>query len=337
MKKHLFTALCTITALSLAACSSKGSVPVPSDQTSVSNPDGSGIWKPEKPITLIVFAGAGGGADVSCRTLASYAEKYLGQNIVIQNITGGGGSVGLNQLVSSAPDGYTIAYISPGKSNNDILLEGVAASVGDYTPIVKYASDPNILIASKSMGITNFDEFISKTQSEPEKVTIGLAGTWGNGEFLRIQLERKFDLKFKRMVYDSGILAANAVASGDCMCSGPFYTEGIAQIESDNVVPLAVTSSSRMELLPEIPTVAELTGSDFSWYVWRGIVGPKGMDEKIVAALSSAFEQACSDPEYQKKALELGINTDFQNYREFKEFFLEDHQIYREMIENESL
>lgn len=329
MKKKRLLSMVMVLAMAIslfAGCSSSSAETSTEDEA----------WMPSQPITILVLAAAGGGADISCRLLATYAEEYLGQSIVIQNVSGGGGSIALQQLITSEPDGYTLAYMSPPKSNNDLLLEGVDTTIDDYTAIAKFSSDPNIITISKDLGVDNFNDFLGYVESNPGAVTYGLAGSWGNGEFLRIKLEDDFGIEFKRMVFDSGTLAATSVAAGDCAASAPFYVECIAQLDADNLIPVAVTSEERLDLLPDVPTVAELTGTDFSWYVWRGIVGPADMDENIVATLSAAIEYACSNEEYQEKALEYGICTDFQDYNDFAEFFLEDHLVYREMIENNS-
>lgn len=293
-------------------------------------------WKPQKPISLIVSFAAGGGADIACRQLAAYVEKYLGGTIVIQNVAGGGGSIGLQQLIQAKPDGYAIAYISSSKTNNNLMLKGVTATIDDYTPIVKFASDPHLIVASKSLGVKTFEELIAKVKAEPGKITFGLGGAWGSHEFLRIVLEKEFGIQFKRMVYSSGNLAVGGVATGDCMVSAPFYTEGITHVESNNVIPLAITSRERFSLLPDVPTVAEISKSDFSWYMWRGIVGPAKMPENVLAALSDAFEKACNDPEYKAAALKLGILADFQNQKDFAKFFKEDHEHYKQMIESQN-
>ena len=291
-------------------------------------------WVPTKPITIIVSFAAGGGADVACRFLGSYLEQELGVKVVVQNVAGGGGSIGLQQLIDSAPDGYTIAYISSSKTNNNLTLEGVTATIDDYTPICKFSSDPHLVVTQKS-GATDFNSLLDYVKANPENVTFGIGGAWGSHEYLRIALEKQFDLKFKRMVYSSGNLAAGGVATGDCYMSTPFFSEVSAQIEAGNVNCVAVTSKERLTALPDVPTVGEATGTDFSWYMWRGFVGPAGMDEAAVKTISDAVEKVCSNSYYIEKAQEMGVYTDFQNYKDFKEFFYADHETYKQMIESQ--
>jgi len=293
-------------------------------------------WTPTKPITIIVSFAAGGGADVICRFLGSYLEQELGVKVVVQNVAGGGGSIGLQQLIDSDPDGYTIAYISASKTNNNLTLDGVTATIDDYTPICKFASDPHLVVTAKN-GAKDFASLIEYVKANPGNVTFGIGGAWGSHEFLRIALEKEFDLEFKRMVYSSGNLAAGGVATGDCYMSTPFYSEVSAQIEAGNVNCLAVTGTERLSALPDVPTVAEATGTDFSWYMWRGFVGPAGMDEAAVKTISDAVEKVCSNSYYVEKAQDMGVYTDFQNYEDFAVFFREDHEVYKEMIQSQDL
>lgn len=336
MKKFIALLLATLMILSCVGCAQKDITPEQPDTAQSETPVEEVAWTPTKPITLIVSFAAGGGADVACRLLASYVEKELGQTIVIQNVAGDGGSIGLQQMIDAKPDGYTLAYISSSKTNNNLTLDGVTATIEDYTPVVKFASDPHLIISSKSSGITTFNEMIEKVKNNPDSITFGLGGAWGSHEYLRIGLEDQFGIKFKRMVYSSGNLAAGGVASGDCMVSTPFYSEVAAHIDAGNVNVLAVTSRERLEALPDVPTVAELSGTDFSWYMWRGIVGPAGMDEAILKTFSDAFEKACMNEEYQAKALDVGVYTDFQNYEDFAEFFYADHEYYKQLIESQN-
>jgi len=349
-KRALALVLALAMMLALAACGSKtnantntNTTPDPTPSTSTTpdptpTPDpapAEETWKPTKPITIIVSFAAGGGADLACRFLGSYLEQELGVKIVVQNIAGGGGSIGLQQLIDSKADGYTIAYISASKTNNNLTLEGVTATIDDYTPICKFSSDPHLVITAKN-GATDFNSLLDYVKSNPGNVTFGIGGAWGSHEYLRIALENQFGVQFKRMVYSSGNLAAGGVATGDCYMSTPFFGEASAQIEAGNVNCVAVTSKTRMSALPDVPTVAEATGTDFSWYMWRGFVGPAGMPEAAVKTISDAVEKVCGNSYYVEKAEEMGVYTDFQNYKDFAEFFRADHETYKTMIQSQN-
>ncbi|WP_320129176.1 tripartite tricarboxylate transporter substrate binding protein [uncultured Sphaerochaeta sp.] len=286
---------------------------------------------PEKVIKIIVPYGAGGGADITVRLFSKYLEPILGQNIVIQNVTGGSGTIGWTQLINAKPDGYTLGYGDCLMSNGKLLFDGVQYDNSSFTPISKYASDPHIIVVSKSSGITSMDDLIAKAKENPGKMTFGLGGAWSSHDFLRISLEEKTGIKFNRMVFQSGAAAVNAVAGGNCDVAVPFTAEALAQIEAGNVMPLAITSSTRFAIIKDIPTLKEL-GFDFEHVMWRALVGPAGIPEAIIKILDKAMAQVLTDPEYQAQVLNAGSFALYEGYDTFKDSFNTSHEFYKKMI-----
>ncbi len=144
---------------------------------------------PNKPITMIVPYGAGGGADISIRMLAKYAEQELGQKIVVSNKTGGSGVVGTTALANAKPDGYTIGYIDPTKSNDKLLFEGVRYDDTSFKPIIRYSNDPQIIVVSKKSGIENISDLIEAANADPNGLTFGIGGAWTPWDFVKIKIE----------------------------------------------------------------------------------------------------------------------------------------------------
>ncbi|WHH60359.1 tripartite tricarboxylate transporter substrate binding protein [Petroclostridium sp. X23] len=291
---------------------------------------------PETTIKMIVPFGAGGGADISIRMISKYAEKHLGQKIVVNNVTGGSGTVGLTQLADSKNDGYTLGYFASTNSNDNLLFEGISYNADSFTPIVEIAADPHIIVASKKSGITNIEQLIAKAKEKPGEMTFGIGGAWTSWDFLKIKLEEQTGIKMKRMVFQGGAAAINAIASGDCDVAVPFVSEALPQIQASNVIPIAITSSERFELAKDIPTVKE-SGLDFEHTMWRGIAAPAGVSEEVASVLADAFKAAYDDPEYQKEALKAGMFCQFKGGDDFKEFYLDNHEKYKAMIEKTDL
>lgn len=331
MKRILTAILAGAMAMSLAACggSQEGGDSAPAANPA---PEADGAF-PSKMIQIIVPFGAGGGADISVRTLAKYAEKSLGQKIVIQNVTGGSGTVGLTKLADSPADGYTLGYFASTNSNDNLLFEGIQYGVDSFTPIVEYSADPHIIVASKKSGITDMDSLVAAAKEAPGALSLALGGAWTSHDFLRISLEDKLGVSFKRMVYQGGAEAITAVASGDVELAVPFVSEAIPQIQAGNVVPVAITSDERFDVVPDIPTIHE-QGIDYDHTMWRGLVAPAGVPQEAVDALAAAFETAWNDPEYQAEAKDAGTMTEFLKGDDFKTFYLENHESYKAMIES---
>lgn len=291
---------------------------------------------PSKTIQMIVPYGAGGGADISVRLLTKYLEEELGQKFIVQNVSGGSGTIGFNQLANAKADGYTLGYFSSTQSNDNLLFEGIRYDNTSFTPISMYASDPHIVIASKSSGITNMQELIAAAKKNPGEVTFGLGGAWTSHDFLRMNLENEAGIEFKRMVFQGGAAAVTAVAGENCTVAVPFVSEALAQIEAGNVVPIAISSKNRYQLADQIPTIME-SGLDFTHTMWRAIVGPAGLSDEVVQTIDAAMGKVMSNPDFQKEALAAGIFADYMDAEAFTAFYEENHALYKKLIEDAQL
>lgn len=289
---------------------------------------------PQKPVEVIVPFGAGGGADISVRILSKYAEKHLGQRIIVNNVTGGSGTIGFTQLSKAKPDGYTIGYFGNTTSNDKLLFEGIEYEADSFAPILHYAADPHIIVASKKSGITSLEELVEAAKANPGTISYGVGGAWTSHDFLRIALEKETGIELNRMVYQGGAEANNAVAGGDCDIAVPFVSEALAQIDAGNVVPLAITSDKRYELTPDIPTAIE-SGINFTHTMWRGIVAPKGTPEEVIKTIEDAYKKAYDDPAYQEEALKVGVFSSYKGGEDFKTFYLKNHEEIKETVESQ--
>nr|WP_319473299.1 tripartite tricarboxylate transporter substrate binding protein [uncultured Sphaerochaeta sp.] len=291
---------------------------------------------PSKTIQMIVPYGAGGGADISVRLLTKYLEEELGQKFIVQNVSGGSGTIGFNQLANAKADGYTLGYFSSTQSNDNLLFEGIRYDNTSFTPISMYASDPHIVIASRSSGITNMQELIAAAKKNPGEITFGLGGAWTSHDFLRMNLENEAGIEFKRMVFQGGAAAVTAVAGENCTVAVPFVSEALAQIEAGNVVPIAISSKNRYQLADQIPTIME-SGLDFTHTMWRAIVGPAGLSDEVVQTIDAAMGKVMSNPDFQKEALAAGIFADYMDAEAFSAFYEENHALYKKLIEDAQL
>ncbi|MCH3918270.1 MAG: tripartite tricarboxylate transporter substrate binding protein [Spirochaetia bacterium] len=286
---------------------------------------------PTKPVKIVVPYGAGGGSDITIRLLAKYMEPTLGQNIVIQNVSGGSGTIGWTQVSEAKPDGYTLSYGDCLMSNGQLLFKGITYDNTSFTPIAMYANDPHIIVASKNSGITSFQQLVEYVKQHPGQVTFGLGGAWTSHDFLRLSLEEATGISFKRMVFQSGALAVTAVAGGNCMVAVPFVSEALAQIEAGNVIPLAVSSAKRIDVAPQIPTIKEC-GVDYTHTMWRGIIAPAGLPDNIIHAVDTAIGKAFDNPEYVKAAKNAGSFPEYMGYDQFHDYFNQNHETYKALI-----
>ncbi|MCD8082198.1 MAG: tripartite tricarboxylate transporter substrate binding protein [Clostridiales bacterium] len=290
---------------------------------------------PTKTIEVIVPFAAGGGADVATRLICSYLEQELGQTMVINNVTGGGGTIGLTQLTNASPDGYTIAYFASTNSNDDSLFEGITYNKDSFAPIAQFTADPHMIVASKKSGITDVQGLIDA--GADGSVLWGIGGAWTNWDFLKMSFEDATGTSYKRLVFDGGATAVNNVASGDCAIATPFISEALAQVDAGNIIPIAVTGSERNSMAPDVPTlaesgIAELDG--FESVMWRCFVAPAGTPDEVIQVLSDAVGRVCENEEFIQKAEEAGLTINYMGGDDFKNYYEENHVKVKEMIDN---
>lgn len=257
---------------------------------------------PERPITLIVPWGAGGGTDATGRMIAGLMQEELGQPVNVVNRTGGSGVVGHSAIATAEPDGYTIGVVTV--EIGMMHWAGLTELTGkDYTPIALYNADSaGIMVRSDSEWGTASD-FVDAVKADPGKYKgsgTGQGGIW--------------HLALAGLISDAGGSADDApwvpskgaapglqelVAGGvDVVTSS--VVEASALIEAGRVKALAVMGEERLGAFADVPTLKEATGSDWQMAAWRGLAGPKGMPEEAVTELSAAFEKVWNSAEFQE-------------------------------------
>ena len=284
-----------------------------------------------KTIEIIVPWGAGGGADVACRLVCEYIEKELGCTCVVNNIKGGGGSIGLNQLLSQDADGMTLAYIANTDTNGNIMLDGVTYGLEDFAPVARFAADPHVIVASNASGIKDLEGLIAAGQDG--KTLWGIGGAWTHWDFLKIEFEKATGTSYKRLAYDGGASVMTDIMNGDCTVGTPFVSEALPAIEAKEAVGIAITSAERNSQLPDIPTVAELGYDGFVSTMWRGFAAKAGAPEDALREFADAVGRACANPEFIEKATGAGVTVDYMGYDDFQVFFAENHEAVKTAYE----
>lgn len=338
-RKSLALLMATVMVLGLAGCGSKeepaaaetpaaeaeaeAEAPAEGEAAAEAPAAGGDGFYAGKTVEMIVPWAAGGGADTACRLICSYMEKELGCTIVINNVTGGGGSIGLAQLVDAEANGLTYAYFANTDSNGDIMLEGVPYTVDDFAPVCKFAADPHIILASNASGITDLDGLIAAGDG---KTLWGIGGAWTHWDFLKLEFEEATKTSYKRLVYDGGAAVITDIMNGDCTVGTPFVSEALSAIDAGEAVPIAITSAERNEACPDIPTVAELGYDGFESTMWRGFVAPVGTDEAAMREFADAVGAVCENAEFQAAAVQAGVTVDYTGFDDFQTFYTENHE-----------
>lgn len=263
-------------------------------------------WKPAKPITVICPYGAGGGQDVSARILAKYAEKYAGQKFIVENRTGGSGTIGTTAIMNAVPDGYTLGIFHSLSFYDQFLVAGVKYTEKSFVQLVVFAADTTVVVVNKKLGVTNIKELVEKAKSAPGRIT------WGGPEFSaqtypRINAENAAGVKFGKMIFDGGAKSLVAVAGGNCDVTSVFPSEFAAMADNPDIVPIATCGTERIKAFPNIPTMIE-QGVNASFIQARSYVAPVGVSDKIIAFYDDLFKKVIADKDFQAELTKSGFN-----------------------------
>ena len=257
---------------------------------------------PNKTIRYVVPVAAGGGADMIGRATCERLTKVLGQSIIIENVSGGGGAIACQNVAKSNPDGYTLlqAYVathgtSPAtrKLNYDALK--------DFTPVGMIGTAPNVLCVNPGVPANDVKTFVEYVRKQPGKIAYGSAGTGSLTHLVGELFKQQTGLFMIHIPY-RGVAPANVdLISGQTQALFPSLAGALPHIRSGRMRPLAVTGPKRHELLKDVPTFEELGYKGFDGQQWYGIVGPAGMPQSIVKTLSEALAQVLAQQDFKDK------------------------------------
>ncbi len=253
---------------------------------------------PGKPIRIIAPVQPGGGVDLVARTIGERLGKALGQSVIVENQSGGGGIVGSQATARAAPDGYTlmIGYVGT-HGTNPAVRKLPYDAIRDFTPIAMVGGTPNVLVVPPSLPVKTLPEFIAYAKANKGKLSYGSAGPGTLTHLAMEQLKVGSDLDLVHVAYRGIGPALTDILGGQTQALFPGLAAALPHIKAGKVRPLAVTGTKRHPLLPDVPTFEELGFKGFDGVQWYGIVGPANLPPAIVAKLNAEVNKALADPE----------------------------------------
>lgn len=278
---------------------------------------------PERPVTLIVPWGAGGGTDATARIIGSLLEKDLGQPVNVVNRTGGNGVVGHQAIAGAKADGYTIGLVTV-----EIAMlhhQGLTKlSYKDYTPLALMNYDPAALTVSAASPYKTFNDLVKAATAEPGKLKAsgtGLGGIW-HLAMAGMFADMKHDPQTIRWVPSNGSAPALVdLAAGGVEVLASSLPEARSLVDAGKAVPLVIMDAKPAALYPKVPTLKSLTGSDWATGAWRGIVAPKGIPADIQARLAESLKKIAASKEYQDFMIGRGFGVQYADSAEFAKFW----------------
>ncbi|MGJ9457865.1 tripartite tricarboxylate transporter substrate binding protein [Oceanobacillus sp. CF4.6] len=324
MKKIIQLLGVTILIFFISACNSED---VESDAQSDTN------GYPERPVTFYVQYSAGGATDLAYRQFFSVAEKYLGETIVVENVTGGGGTVGLAELAKQEPDGYTLGNTSLQPLTITPHNQTVSYKASDFSYVGGWAKYLYGIAVRKDSPFKTFEDFIKASHDNPGMPysDSGPGGITTLGISMLDKAEGNIP-SWQSVGFDGGGEASAALLGGhvDFGINNPGAYK--SSLESGDLRLLVSLSDTKWDLAPDAPTISEL-GYDFDITSWLGIGGPKGLPEEVIEVWSEVIQKTIEDPEFIEAAKNMDLPLDWMPGDEYEETVNEMYDVYGEIIE----
>jgi len=263
---------------------------------------------PSHPITIVVPYAAGGPSDAMARILAERMKTTLGEAVLVENVTGAGGSIGVGRALRSPPDGYTISFGHLGThvANGAIYKLGYDL-VTDLEPVVLLPSNPMIIVSKNAVPAKSLKELLAWLKARPTPATAGTAGAGSGSHIAGLYFENVTGIKLQYVPYRGTGPAMNDLVAGQIDLIVDQTSNSIGQVRAGTIRAYAVTSDKRVESAPDIPTTDEAGLPGFHMTLWSGLWVPKGTPKAIVTKLNAATVDALNDAAVRKQFENLGL------------------------------
>jgi len=280
---------------------------------------------PDRPIKIIAPVQPGGGVDLVARQVGDRLSRVLGQPVVIENQSGGGGVVGSLATARAAPNGYTlmVGYVGTHGTNPAVRKLPYDASK-DFTAIAMVGGTPNVLVVPPSLPVKTLPEFIAYAKANAGKLSYGSSGPGTLTHLAMEQLKVAVGIDLVHVPY-RGIGPAIADILGDqTQALFPGLAAALPHIKAGKMRPLAVTGRARHPLLPGVPTFEELGYQGFDGVQWYGIVGPAGMPAPIVTKLNDEINRMLADPAFRERLSAEALEPMPMSPEQFTQYIRDD-------------
>jgi tripartite-type tricarboxylate transporter receptor subunit TctC len=269
---------------------------------------------PSRPITMVVPFAAGGPVDTVARILSEPMRATLGQSIIVENVTGAAGSIGVGRVARAAPDGYTLSI---GHWSTHVVNGAIYPLpydlLRDLEPIVLLPSNPMIVVSTNAVPAKSLNEFVGWIKANEGKVSAGTAGAGSATHVAGVYFQNVTGTRFQFVPYRGTGPALQDLVAGQIDFIVDQASNSLQHVRDGKIRAYAVTASARLPSAPDIPTVAEAGLPSLDISVWYGLWAPKGTPKDIIAKLNAAAVQALSEPTVRQRFAELGLDMPPRN------------------------
>ena len=294
---------------------------------------------PSKPLRIVVPRPPGGNVDITARTVQAALADALGQQVIVENRPGAGGTVGSGLVAKSPPDGYTLLLGSSGTiSNAPAVYRNISYDpVRDLTAIGAIQTTPMVLTAAPKTPVQSYLEFVSYTRTKKSPVSVATAGNGSSNHLALELLMRQANLQLLHVPYKGSGPAITDLLGSQVDTMIDQLSASIGHIREGRMKALAVTSKARSAQLPNVPTLAELGVTNFEVGTFTGLFGPAGLPAAVMDRLHAALKKALAVDSVRERYRSMGVEVMDMSQPEFAAYVKTDFEKWRQVARERNI